>query len=339
MTGKHFTYTERIRLEEMLKLGQPVSFCATSLNKSRQTIYNEMKRGTVQLLKTDLTTYFAYSADKAQLDADYKSTAKGAPIKLGNDYATAEYIENAIINEKFSPYAVSKKLSGKLSPRTIYNYIYHGVFLSLKRKHLPGKPRRKSTTDRPEQRPAYANALRPSITDRLKSIAERADFGHWEMDTVVGHAKGKNRVLLVLTERKTRFELIFRIYRKNAKSVVKVLDKLQKQYKDDFSKIFQTITVDNGTEFSDYKGMVKGNRTKVYYCHPYSSWERGSNENANRIIRRWFPKGTNFNTVTNKQVAFVESWMNNYPRKLLNGKTPIALFRVECTALGIHAAL
>lgn len=337
MSKKHFTYTERIRLEEMRKAGYSVAVCAERLGKCRQTVYNEIKRGAVEQLDTHYRIYRIYSADKAQLDADYKATAKGAPIKLGNDYALAQYIETSIVKEKQSPYAVAQQINGKLSPRTIYNYIYHGVFLGLHRSDLPGKPRKKKPV--PEKRPAYRNALKPSITDRLKKIAQRADFGHWEMDTVVGHSKGENRVLLVLTERKTRFELVFRICRKNAKSVVKVLDKLQRQLGTNFTKVFQTITVDNGSEFSDYKGMTKNERTEVYYCHPYSSWERGSNENANRIIRRWFPKGTDFNKVTNREVSFVQNWMNNYPRKLLNGKTPIALFRAECTALGIHTAL
>ena len=91
-----------------------------------------------------------------------------------------------------------------------------------------------------------------------------------------------------------------------------------------FKEKFKTITCDNGVEFLDSDGIEKsrygsGTRTTVYYCHPYSSWERGTNENINRMIRRFFPKGTNFDIVTTKQVQMVQDWINNYPRKILGG--------------------
>ena len=128
----------------------------------------------------------------------------------------------------------------------------------------------------------------------------RDDFGHWEMDTVHG-AQGKSKkVLLVLTERKTRKEIIFPIKGNKAAEVVKTLNRLERQFGEGlFRRIFKSITVDNGPEFSDFEGMEKSrrnlkHRTKLYYCHAYSSYERGSNENQNKMIRRWIPKGTVF---------------------------------------------
>lgn len=102
-----------------------------------------------------------------------------------------------------------------------------------------------------------------------------------------------------------------------------------------FRKTFKSITVDNGTEFSDWEKMEKSRRnkkmprTKIYYCHAYRSCERGSNENHNRIIRRFFPKGTNFDFVTNKEIKKVEEWMNNYPRKILGWLTPNEMYCSE----------
>lgn len=98
-----------------------------------------------------------------------------------------------------------------------------------------------------------------------------------------------------------------------------------------FRRIFRTITVDNGTEFSDCEGMerscrTKRRRTKIYYCHPYSPNERGSNENMNRILRRFFPKGVSFDDITPAEVAEVAEWMNNYPRKILGWKSSATLF-------------
>ena len=109
-----------------------------------------------------------------------------------------------------------------------------------------------------------------------------------------------------------------------AESVVKALNRIERKIgSEKFSKIFKSITIDNGPEFSDCDGMEKscikaGNRTKVYYCHPYSAYERGSNENQNKMIRRHYPKGTNFDNLTAKDIKKLESWINNYPREMFN---------------------
>ena len=118
-------------------------------------------------------------------------------------------------------------------------------------------------------------------------------------------------------------------------SVVRVLDRIERWMGAGFRKVFQSITVDNGTEFQDCAGMERSKRarkprTKVYYCHPYSAYERGSNENMNRIIRRFFPKGTNFDKVTAAEVSEVAEWLANYPRRILGWKTPQMLFE-QCT--------
>lgn len=170
-----------------------------------------------------------------------------------------------------------------------------------------------------------------SIENRPKEIDDRAVVGDWEMDCVEGKKKTK-KTLLVLTERKSRREIIRPMRDQTARSVVRVLDSLEREYGANFSKIFRTITVDNGSEFADCAGMEKscrrkGNRTKIYYCHPYSSYERGSNENVNKMIRRWFPKGTDFRKVTAKAIQRVEDWINNYPREILGFRTAEAVFQ------------
>ncbi len=145
-----------------------------------------------------------------------------------------------------------------------------------------------------------------SIERRPIEIFSRTSFGHWEMDSVVGKQKSKP-ILLVLTERLTRYEIIIPLPDKTAASVINALNELEKEYGYLFHLVFKTITVDNGSEFSDCKGMersINGNikRTKIYYCHPYSSWERGSNENQNKLIRRYFPKGTDFSEVSGESL-------------------------------------
>lgn len=185
-----------------------------------------------------------------------------------------------------------------------------------------------------------------SIEQRPEEIDEREEFGHWEGDTVYS-GKGKRkttRALLTMTERKTRKEIIIAIPNRKAETVVKALDALERKLgARRFRAIFKSITFDNGTEFAAAEGLERScvnkrlPRTKVYFCHPYSSWERGTNENTNGMIRRRFPKGTNFAAVTNAQIAQAENWINNYPRKILGYKSSEIVFRECLRELGIAA--
>ena len=185
-----------------------------------------------------------------------------------------------------------------------------------------------------------------SIEQRPEEIDGREEFGHWEGDTVYS-GKGKRkttRALLTLTERKTRKEIIIAIPNRKAETVVKALDALERKLgARRFRAIFKSITFDNGTEFAAAEELERScvnkrlPRTKVYFCHPYSSWERGTNENTNGMIRRRFPKGTNFAAVTNAQIAQAENWINNYPRKILGYKSSEIVFRECLRELGIAA--
>lgn len=160
------------------------------------------------------------------------------------------------------------------------------------------------------------------------------------MDTVYGEKKSSKDCLLVLTERQHRKEIIEKIPDRTSDSVVKALDKIERRYGKLFPKIFRSITVDNGSEFADVErleksvyGKGKKKRTKIYYCHPYCSQERGSNENQNRMIRRKYPKGTDFGKVSAKEIKEHEAWMNNYPRRVLGWKTAESLFNESVAAL------
>ena len=148
--------------------------------------------------------------------------------------------------------------------------------------------------------------------------------------------QGKSKKsLLVLTERKSRIEIVDLLKDGTSKQVVNALNRLERELGEKkFREIFKTITVDNGVEFSDWKGMEqsrrnKKNRTKIYYCHPYSSYERGSNENQNKLIRYHIPKGINFDDFSKNQVKEIEAWINDYPRKLFSGKSSADIFEKE----------
>ncbi len=261
--------------------------------------------------------------------------AKGGDLKIGNDMEFAAYVEKRIVKNKYSPGAVlgeikakGKKFKTTISKTTLYRYIENGVFLTLSNKHLPVKGGRKKKSEKKEQKSAPKGT---SIEKRPPEIAERSTFGNWEMDCVEGKKKTKE-TLLVLTERLTRDEIVRLMKDKTADSVTSELDALERELgSEKFALLFRSITIDNGSEFSDCEGMERsingGTRTKVYYCHPYSAYERGSNENCNKLIRRHFPKGTSFKGVSREIIKKLEKWINNYPRGIFGYHSSGELFR------------
>jgi len=242
-----------------------------------------------------------------------------------------KHLEKRIADDKFSPDAAIGELktqglafSVSICTKTLYNMIDRGDFHRLTNKDLPVKRNKSQRSYKKISKVAKNNLKGRSIEQRPQYINERKEAGHWEMDLVVG--KGTT-CLQVLTERVTRKELIFKIPNKKQQTITKTLDRLEMKYKEAFYTMFKSITMDNGTEFVDQQALeascIKAGkkRTTCYYAHPYSSWERGSNENANRLIRRFIPKGANIDQYSDQQVKDIEQWMNNYPRKLLGYKT------------------
>lgn len=341
--ARHLRYSDRMEIERCLRKKERVVAIARKLNVSRQTIYNEIKRGRYEHLTYELDTEIRYSCDLAQNKYDEAVKNRGTSLKIGNDIKLANYIENKILNEDYSPDAVIGEITAKgmwsefsvrICSKTVYNYISKNVFLSLTNKDLPVKGKRKQKKNKIKRLKRLPAG--DSIEKRPEHIKDREEFGHWEMDSVIGKQKESKNTILALTERKTRNELIFKLPDHTTQSVVKTLNKLERQWgKDAFRTIFKTITVDNGTEFAACKELEKSvfggtkPRTKLFYCHPYSSYERGSNENQNRMIRRKVPKGCNFDRMSSTEIKNVELWLNNYPRRMLGYKCSAELFQEE----------
>lgn len=326
MKKQHYmTRDERFQLEAMIRNKISVSEIARQLGFSRQTIYNELKRG--QYVHTcDCYDEVRYSADKAQQIHDYNQTGKGRPLKIGNDHAYASFLEDKILFDRYSPAAAlaSARRAGyhtTVCTSTLYSYIDKHVFFHLTNKDLWYKSKRKKRTH-PVQRIAHPKL--PSITNRPEHINDRSELGHWEMDLIVGK-KDTRPVLLTLTERVSRQEMIFKLPNRKAATIRGVFDRLERQHPD-FRQRFQSITTDNGSEFLQYEQLRQsihgGTRFQIYYCHSFAAWEKGTNENHNRMIRRWFPKGTDFSRISKKRIAEVEAWMNGYPRKILGWNSP-----------------
>lgn len=354
---KKLSLTERLKIEALLKAKVRPAEIAKQLGRNKSTVYREIRRGRFEKLNSDLTTSVVYAADVAQKAVDDRYRAIERDLKIGHDREYAEYLETQIIEGKKSPEAVLGEIKAKAIPfnttislRTFYNYIANGVFLRLTNKDLPFKGKRRKRAYN-KVRKAKRAPKGESIEKRPLEIDTRKTFGHWECDTVVGErtkskkksknsgkAKMSKNVLLVLTERKTREEIIEPLPDKSAASTVAAFNRIERKYGDLFPKMFKTITVDNGTEFSDCDGMEQSclndeKRTKFFYCHAYSAYERGSNENQNRMIRRFYPKGTSFDSVSPEEIKALEEWINNYPRRSLNFKCAHDLFAEEMRKL------
>jgi len=163
------------------------------------------------------------------------------------------------------------------------------------------------------------------IEERPETVDTRKEPFHWEMDSVLSAKEGGSKKrFLTMTERMTQADLVFLMPDGTMAIVVAVLDKLEKKLgTDNFRRIFSTITVDNGSEFQDWENMTRaatgdGARTHIYYCHPYSAFERGSNENGNRMIRRKVLKEMDFTGITEDDALQVQHWVNEYPRGILD---------------------
>ena len=340
----HLSKTDRYKIEALLNQGHTKREIADELHVHISTIYREIKRARWQYLDGDTwITEDRYNPDGAEKRYRENLAAKGAPLKIGRDFELAEYIERKIIVEDRSPAAALAeiRLEGRtfktsICVSTLYSYITKGVFLSLTNSNLPEKSKRKreyKKVKKTGKRASYGK----NIEKRPDEVDQRSTFGHWEGDTVYSKKDG-SKALFVLTERLTRWEIITRIKDRTAASVVKAMDRIERKFGADlFAKAFKTITFDNGGEFSDVKRLERSvvrkgkRRTAAYYCHPYSSYERGSNECQNKMIRRKFPKGTDFGKVSVAEIEAAEAWMNNYPREILGWKTAEICFR-ECIA-------
>jgi IS30 family transposase len=315
--------------------------------RDRRTIEREIKRGSVVHRRENpyasrnpnIKEYLdemVYAADAGQRKAEENAANKGRGLKVGSDHKLVRYLEKRIGQDGYSPDAAIGEIKAKgiefavtVCTKTVYNMIDRGEFLNLTNSALPVKKDAKKRKYRQTRRVALNNLKGRSIEERPDAATDREEAGHWEMDIVVGSGKA---CLLVLTERKDRKELIFKLPSKCQEGVKAVMNSLERKYRTRFRERFKSITMDNGSEFLDCDGLEASclkpgeKRTVCYYAHPYSAWERGSNENANKLIRRFVPKGTDIGKLTVADVKRIERWINNYPRRMFGYKSANDLY-------------
>lgn len=342
---KHLTWHDRLKIDKYIREGKKQCEIAALLHVSESTISRELRRATYVHTNSDLTEEVRYNPEGAQARYDTNKTAKGAPLKIGNDHELATFIETMIADHKFSPCAALAEITNRgmqftvtLCRATLYKYIDQEVFLRVTNKDLPFKGKRR------QHKTKHVRAARASrgesIEKRPEHINDRSEFGHWEMDLMDG-CRGSKSNVLVLTERQTRQQINRKVPDKTDESVVAALDELERKYGSRFKQVFKSITIDNGSEFADCAGMERsifeGQRTKCYYCHPSNPQERGSNEKQNQMHRRHFPKGTNFDNVSDEDIDRMTDWLNRYPRKLFEWGCSQVQFDKAISRLLVHA--
>ena len=323
---KRLSYAERIKIEVLHNEGYSYNKIAKILNRSPRTIWLEVKRGSVQLLKSDLTSKIVYCADVGERIKQENIASKEHQLKVGNDIKYLRYLEHLVKDCNYSPYAALMfaknigEFDTTICTTTFYNYVKKHIFLNLKYSDLPYH-KKPSGSPQIAPRSAFNNRKGRNISERPKNANLRRKKGHWEGDTIVS-IKGDNACLLVLTDRYSRKEIIRKMPNRKADTVLNEFNDIFKSFS---AETFKSITFDNGVEFMRWQDIEKdkdGNkRVDIYFCNAYRACERGSNENTNRIIRRFIPKGSKISDYSETYIQQIEDWLNNYPRKIFNGQT------------------
>jgi IS30 family transposase len=308
------TEFERERISKMLAAGCSYTEIATFLGRSISTIGREVYRNYAD------GEYLAVEAHKKASKRQAYSHAPKAKI-ISNEKMMS--LIHAKLSIRWSPKQISQWLlkthQMQVSHETIYRYIYVQTKGELKKELISylrqRKPRRQSRKLETDKRGSIPDMI--SIHQRPDEVADRAIPGHWEGDLIIG--KDHKSAIGTLVERRTRYLIITRLKAKDAESVRKAFAKAMHKLPESLTR---TLTYDRGKEMSEHKKFTVDTKMQVYFCDPHSPWQRGTNENTNGLIRDFWPKGTDFSTITPKELLWVQEALNERPRETLNWDTP-----------------
>jgi len=318
MAYKQLTSEDRYTLGALNWQGFSVVDIANAIGCDRSTVYRELKRNSCN--------DGGYRPSKAVS----RTTGRRSRSRRNKHYTKSDFkLICKLLRRKYSPkqvighirrYRLMKRIP---SHETIYKYIW-------KDKADGGslwKSLRQSSKQRRKRYNAYDSrgrlANKPHITDRPPSVETRKFFGHWEIDTVKG--TGSKDCIVTIVERKTGFVQIGKLLNSTTAQLNKKTIRLIKKFRD----CYKTITSDNGTEFHQYKNIEKQTGVKFFFASPYHSWERGTNENTNGLIRQYLPKGKSMENLTQQQCDRIAEQLNNRPRERYDFKTPMELFNAH----------
>jgi len=325
-TYKRITLNERIIIETLLHEKKSKSYIAVHLNRSRSTVNNELKKWIVK--PTDI-----YSAQLAHWYATTINSNKRTQDKINTYKSLKIYVYRGLLNG-YSPDQIAGSIKllypndpiMSISYEAIYQHIYRHRQSILGKKLIKLLPyhhhKRRENRKFGKDRIRIKNQV--SIEQRPGHIQLREEVGHWEGDLMIG--VGQKSAIATNVERKTRYTFIMKIDNRKSKTVTKAFANTLNTLPEHIRK---SMTYDNGMEMANHQWLTDKTGIDIYFAHPYSSWERGTNENTNGLIRRFFPKGTDFNTITIKQLKQAQDRLNNRPRKVLGYKTPNQMMEQE----------
>ena len=340
---KHLNIKERVKIETMMNdqlevYGKVnITKIAQKLNRSKSTISREIRRNRFvvvtevfnkdSIFKKKKVITFEYESTEANEKALKKQKEKGTSrIKLLYNKQLIKEVNRLLTVEGKSPDIVAYKIrenktfNVKVSTNTIYDGIRKGYLeVSTKdRKRMKDKSRRCRVERNkiPESKKDRSIELRPDY------INNRKEFGHFEMDLVLGKQGKDKECLLTLTERKTRFEIVIKLNNKSSSEVIRAIKSMKDNLKGYSSEIFKSITTDNGSEFSRYEEIEEILGTMIYFCHPGASYEKGTNERHNGMLREYIPKGSDISKYSAEDLDRIVSKLNDLERKKLKYYTP-----------------
>ncbi len=326
-SSRCLSLTEREEISRGIAIGQSLRLIATRLNRSPSTISREIQRN------GGLYKYRASQADKTAWDRAHRPKV----CKLVENRALASIVAKKLRLE-WSPEQISGWLkysfvndeNNQVSHETIYRSLYIQARGALKKELLQylrrtrAMRRSRHHTQKTPDHGQITDAV--SISERPASVEDRAVPGHWEGDLIIGSKKSQ---IATLVERKTRYVLLAKVDAKDSKTVV---DALIKQAHKLPRELYKSLTWDRGAEMAQHKRFTLATDIDVYFCDPSSPWQRGSNENTNRLLRQYFPKGTDLSEHSQAKLNAVARRLNERPRKTLDYETPAKRFN-QCVAL------
>jgi len=316
MTYKHLSPAERYQIYALMKAGLNQTEIALILNRHRSTISRELDRNSGQR---------GYRPNQAQLLADLRAEGSRNAPKVADE--TLQVAAHFLLQE-WSPEQVSSVVP--VSHETLYQYVYADKARGgdLWRSLRCQKKKRKRYASGRDRRGQIPN--RRSIHERPAEVETRRTVGHWEGDTIIG--AGHQGAIVSMIERKSGLAVLAKVEHKTAAAVSQaIIDRLKP-----FAARVATLTYDNGKEFADHARIDAELGSTGYFADPFASWQRGTNENTNGLVRQYIPKKRPLSTVTDEELKMIEDKLNFRPRKRLGFRTPYQVFHESLNRVALR---
>ena len=301
-------------MEALYKAGHNQTMIANILTVHKSTISRELRRN------RGLRGYRPKQAHAKAMQRRHEKLKTHIPL-------TTWVVVNTLIEQDWSPEQISGRLYEEQGVSISHEWIYLHIYGGALHKHLRCQKKRRKRYGKQDRRGRIPNLS--SIDDRPAIVNSKSRIGDWEGDTIIG--KGHQGVVTTHIERKTKYTVLTQSNTKHAKPVHQSIVEGMIPYRNQI----HTITYDNGLEFSEHQNIAQTLSANIYFAHPYSSWERGLNENTNGLIRQYLPKSRPLNNVTQKELDYIMDQLNHRPRKTLGFKTPCELFFNKKTLLTV----